>query len=297
MRIDRTHKSWAVGTLGVFTVSLIVYVIYVQTSITGPRGGSVMGLIFGSVGLGLMLFATLLGLRKKFPVWRIGRAQTWMRGHLWLGLLSYPLILFHGGFSWGGPLTSAMMWIFTVVIVSGLIGATLQHFMPRLITQRVPMETIYDQIDRVQAQLLEEADDLVASIEEIAAKIGLYVAAAANTAIAVKQAGTAPEQALEELRSVYSGSIRPFLSERGAYRNALYARKNAKGMFLRLRKLTPEGLRDVVDDLENICEEKRDLDRQSRLHRILHGWLFVHVPLSFALVALGFIHAIWALRY
>jgi hypothetical protein len=297
MRIDRTHKSWAVGTLGVFTVSLIVYVIYVRTSITGPRGGSVMGLIFGSVGLGLMLFATLLGLRKKFPVWRIGRAQTWMRGHLWLGLLSYPLILFHGGFSWGGPLTSAMMWIFTVVIVSGLIGATLQHFMPRLITQRVPMETIYDQIDRVQAQLLEEADDLVASIEEIAAKIGLYVAAAANTAIAVKQAGTAPEQALEELRSVYSGSIRPFLSERGAYRNALYARKNAKGMFLRLRKLTPEGLRDVVDDLENICEEKRDLDRQSRLHRILHGWLFVHVPLSFALVALGFIHAIWALRY
>jgi hypothetical protein len=297
MRIDRTHKSWAVGTLGVFTVSLIVYVIYVRTSITGPRGGSVMGLIFGSVGLGLMLFATLLGLRKKFPVWRIGRAQTWMRGHLWLGLLSYPLILFHGGFSWGGPLTSAMMWIFTVVIVSGLIGATLQHFMPRLITQRVPMETIYDQIDRVQAQLLEEADDLVASIEEIAAKIGLYVAAAANTAIAVKQAGTAPEQALEELRSVYSGSIRPFLSERGAYRNALYARKNAKGMFLRLRKLTPEGLRDVVDDLENICEEKRDLDRQSRLHRILHGWLFVHVPLSFALVALGFVHAIWALRY
>jgi hypothetical protein len=297
MRIDRTHKSWAVGTLGVFTVSLIVYVIYVRTSITGPRGGSVMGLIFGSVGLGLMLFATLLGLRKKFPVWRIGRAQTWMRGHLWLGLLSYPLILFHGGFSWGGPLTSAMMWIFTVVIVSGLIGATLQHFMPRLITQRVPMETIYDQIDRVQAQLLEEADDLVASIEEIAAKIGLYVAAAANTAIAVKQAGTAPEQALEELRSVYSGSIRPFLSERGAYRNALYARKNAKGMFLRLRKLTPEGLRDVVDDLENICEEKRDLDRQSRLHRILHGWLFVHVPLSFALVALGFIHAIWVLRY
>ena len=77
----------------------------------------------------------------------------------------------------------------------------------------------------------------------------------------------------------------------------LYARKNAKGMFIRLRKLTPEELKDVIEDLENVCEEKRDLDRQSRMHRALHAWLFVHLPLSFALIVLGFIHAVWALRY
>src|SRR5437879_764902 len=139
MRIDVTHKPWAIGTAGTLGVSLIAYIIYARSAVNGPRGDSVMGLIFGSFGFGMMLFATLLSLRKKFPVWRIGRAQTWMRGHLWLGLLSYPIILFHGGFSWGGPLTSALMWIFTMVIVSGLIGAVLQHFMPRLITQRVPM--------------------------------------------------------------------------------------------------------------------------------------------------------------
>jgi hypothetical protein len=100
-----------------------------------------------------------------------------------------------------------------------------------------------------------------------------------------------------ELRGVYTNSIRPFLAVRGAYRDPLYARKNAKGMFSRLRKLTPEELKDVVDDLENVCEEKRDLDRQSRMHRALHVWLFIHLPLSFALIALGFIHAVWALRY
>jgi hypothetical protein len=298
MRIDATHKPWAIGTGVAFAISLLAYVTYIRLSIGHASGSSVMGLIFGSIGFGLMIFATLLSLRKKYPVWRIGRAQTWMRGHLWLGLLSYPIILFHGGFSWGGPLTSAMMWIFTFVIVSGLFGATLQHFMPRLITQRVPMETIYDQIDSVQAQLLAEADDLISSIDAIAAKLGLYVAAGTSAGAAVAIQGiTTPEMALAELRSVYNESLRPYLGERGAYDHALNSRKNAKGMFARLRKLTPEALRDVVDDLENICEEKRDLDRQSRMHRVLHGWFFVHVPLSFALIVLGLIHAVWALRF
>jgi hypothetical protein len=298
MRIDRTHEPWAIATTGAFAVSFIGYSIYAQNSVDGPRGGSVMGLIFGSVGFGLMLFATLLSLRKKFPVWRVGRAQTWMRGHLWLGLLSYPIILFHAGFSWGGPLTRAMMWIFTFVIISGIAGAVLQHFMPRLITQRVPMETIYDQIDRVQAQLLTEADELIASIDESATKLGLYVAAAkVGSAATLPATGTTPEAAINELRSVYTESIRPFLAERGAYRHPLYARKNAKGMFIRLSKLTPEELKDVIEDLENVCEEKRDLDRQSRMHRGLHAWLFIHLPLSFALIVLGFIHAVWALRY
>jgi hypothetical protein len=298
MRIDRTHEPWAIATAAIFAFSFIAYTIYARNSMAGPRGDSVMGLIFGSVGFGLMLFATLLSLRKKFPVWRIGRAQTWMRGHLWLGLLSYPIILFHAGFSWGGPLTRAMMWIFTFVIISGLIGAVLQHFMPRLITQRVPMETIYDQIDRVQGQILAEADALIASIDAIATKLGLYVAVAKVGSVAtLPKTGTTPEAAVTELRGVYSESIRPFLAERGAYSHPLYARKNAKGMFSRLRKLTPEELREVVDDLENVCEEKRDLDRQSRMHRALHAWLFIHLPLSFALIALGFIHAVWALRY
>jgi hypothetical protein len=52
-----------------------------------------------------------------------------------------------------------------------------------------------------------------------------------------------------------------------------------------------------IDDLENICEEKRQLDKQSRLHKILHGWLLVHVPLSYALILLGAWHAIVALRF
>jgi hypothetical protein len=52
-----------------------------------------------------------------------------------------------------------------------------------------------------------------------------------------------------------------------------------------------------LQDLEGICEEKRQLDQQRRLHRLLHGWLLFHVPASYALLLLGTVHAVVALRY
>jgi hypothetical protein len=52
-----------------------------------------------------------------------------------------------------------------------------------------------------------------------------------------------------------------------------------------------------VSDLENICEEERQLIRQRRLHAWLHGWLLTHIPLSFALLVLAIIHIVTALRY
>ena len=101
-----------------------------------------IGLTFGVLGYAMMLYAGLLGARKQVPTWRVGRAQTWMRGHLWLGLLSLLLILFHGGFGFRGPLTLVLMVLLFVVVGSGWVGAAIQHYVPSLMTARVPIETI-----------------------------------------------------------------------------------------------------------------------------------------------------------
>lgn len=297
MLIDRTHRPWIIATGVLLLIATAIYIPYSLTAVGGPSGGSAIGLTYGIIGFLLMIFATLLSLRKKFPVWRIGRAQTWMRGHLWLGLLSYPLILFHAGFALGGTLTNVLIWMFTFIIVSGILGAILQHFMPRLITQRVPMETIYDQIDNVQKQLLDEADGLIAQVAKAKAGRSIQIDPNASGILAVSTLIAVEEEPMEKLQSIYQERIRPFLVKRGDYGNPLYIRKNAKGMFARLRTMSPPAVKDILEDLENICEEKRDLDRQSRMHRILHGWLFVHIPISYAVIVLGLIHAVAALRY
>jgi len=305
--IDRTHRPWFLFTVVALAVGGVVYAVYSALSVAGPNGGSPMGLIYGSIGSAFMLFAGLLGARKKVVLWRVGRATTWMRGHLWLGFLSFPFILFHSAFSLGaGTLTRTLMVLFIVVFVSGIFGAVLQHYMPRMMTQRVPMETIYEQIDRVRLQLLDEAEGLVKDLR--ATLIGDLSHASDRQRAIAASAGTrggltvaiglgASERAERAVADLFQNEIRPFLLQKHSPKQGMADPAQASALFGQLRVLISRELWPKLEDLENICEEKRELDRQRRMHDILHGWLLVHIPTSYALLLLGAVHAVYALRY
>ena len=326
MRMDKTQRGWALASLAFLAISAVMYVLYSFESPQGPRGGSTIGLIFGVVGFGFMLFAALLGARKRVPTWRIGRAQAWMRGHLWLGFLALPMILFHGGFHFGGTLTRVLMWLLIITVFSGVFGAALQHYIPRMMTSDVPLETIYDEIGRVRSLLREEADRAIESIcgslgirktlgEEgqraggftalrtIAASAVPLRTSAAVSAGASAAVAAAPEIILlseEEsapLRRFFLDEMRPFLEQPKQRGQRLGDAAKASSAFAGLRTLLPAAAHVTLADLEDICDEARQLARQERLHRWLHGWLLLHIPLSLALILLGAIHAVMALRY
>jgi hypothetical protein len=294
LRIDRTHKSWLIASLITLGVATAVYIPYARNSTTGPKGGSAIGLAFGIIGSAFMIFSGLLAARKKVEVWRLGRAQSWMRGHLWLGLLSLPLILFHGGFRFGGPLTALLMVLLILVVASGLFGAALQHYLPKVMTSEVPFETIFEQIDHVRAQLLAEADDLIACAS---APLKLVAAAPSGDLAATADSVLAAEETLAPLRNFYAREMRPFLENSRDRNQPLADVEKARGIFDGLRRLLPAGTHETANNLEEICEEERQLRRQVRLHHLLHDWLMLHIPLSFALLLLGIVHAVMALRY
>ena len=284
MRIDATHRAWLIASAVILGVSAVLYAIYRVPASAGSMGGTAMGIAFGIVGFAFMIFAGLLGARKKVPVWRVGRAQMWMRGHLWLGLLSLPLILFHAGFHTGGPLTTVLMWLLVIVVASGLFGAILQHYLPAVMTREAPLETIYEEMEHVNAQLRQEAAELVEQ---------------AGTRTAEDEEGVtiAVEEQAAPLRRFYAQELRPYLEKSATRGGPLADASLAERSFAQLKRLLPPELHATVDDLENICEEHRQLARQARLHRWLHGWLLVHIPLSFALLLLAAVHAVIALRY
>jgi hypothetical protein len=286
MRIDRTHRPWLIATVVLAMVSTVAYIVYAVETPSGPRGGSPLGLTFGIAGYALMLYAGLLGARKQVPTWRIGRAQTWMRGHLWLGLLSLLLILFHGGFAFRGPLTLVLMLLFFIVIGSGILGAAIQHYVPTFMTSRVPLETIYEEIPHVRAQLREEADQLAASI------CGPVGGVEAEIAVAEIE-----HDDRERFREVYLRKVRPYLANPETPDAELADPRRSGDTFDALRRLLAKPVHGVLDDLENICGEEQQLSRQIRIYRWLHAWLLVHVPLSIALLVLGAVHAVMALRY
>src|SRR6185295_6300333 len=149
MILDRRQTKWAVGTAIAAVASLALYVAYVVWSPNGARGGSMMGLLFAALGTGVIVFECLLGLRKKYPASPLGRVKTWLNAHVWLGLLSFLLILMHSGFHWGRGLAGLLMWLFAVIVASGLFGVALQNYIPRRMTELVTRETIYEQIPTV----------------------------------------------------------------------------------------------------------------------------------------------------
>ncbi|HVD91117.1 MAG TPA: hypothetical protein VNC21_02500 [Vicinamibacterales bacterium] len=292
MLIDRSHKPWAIASALILVIAVAVYIPYAVGPVP-PGGGSILGLVCGIVGFGFMAFVTLLSLRKKFPIWRIGRTQSWMRGHLWLGALSFPLILLHSGFLFGHGLTSILMWLFVVVYASGLFGAYLQHTMPRRIMRQVPMETIYDQIGHVREQLIDEADTVVA---DACGSLQVEVPVAASGAVALASVMRVGADDTAPLREFYLGEMRAFLRA-PSRSHALASETTAAGRFSRLRALVQPALAGALSDLENICDEERQLLRQEKMHGMLHAWLVVHVPLSFALMALAVVHIVMALRF
>jgi hypothetical protein len=123
-------------------------------------GGTPVGLWFGSISLAIFVFAVLLSLRKKIPLWRVGTVQRWLRAHIWLTILTIPLVILHSGFRLGGPMTTLLMVLYTIVMVSGFYGLFLQHIMPRLMKERLPAETVFEQIPHIRSQLAVAAEKM-----------------------------------------------------------------------------------------------------------------------------------------
>src|SRR4051812_26419152 len=123
-------------------------------------GGTPLGLILGSISLAIFIFAALLGARKRLPFLLFGHVQRWLRAHIWLTLLTVPLILLHSGFHVGGPMTTTLMALYAIVMVSGIYGLILQQRLPTLMKEQLPAEIVYEQIPNIRRQLYTAAERL-----------------------------------------------------------------------------------------------------------------------------------------
>jgi hypothetical protein len=282
-----------------------------------PGGGSAPGFTCGVAGGLIILFELLFWWRKRVRTWRIGRAQSWMRAHIWFGLLCLPLLIWHSGFRLGGMLSTVLMVLLVVVVASGIWGLALQQFLPKRMLNAVPSETIYSQIDHVVKRLIDEAEALVLATcgpeadasSAVKEQEGVAVARGHVTIGAVRSAGRvqgkvvktrlvlSPIRGAEPLRRFFRCQVKPYLAQGQASASPLESSTRAAALFQELRtKLDPSAY-DAVEAIENACEQRRQFDVQSRIQFWLHNWLWLHLPLSVALVVLMVLHIVVALKY
>ncbi len=276
---------------------------------------------FGIVGGLLILFEFALWGRKKVRAWRIGRVQDWMVAHIWLGLLTVPLLVYHSGFRWGGSLSTVLMVLFLVVIASGVWGLVLQQVIPTRMLNQVPAETIHSQIDRMvrihdrgrpATGLVPPAAPCPArmSTRSSSEEVAIGAPVSHMTVGAVQTVGSVQGKVLvtrvprvavpgsEPLRELFRCEHRCRTCSKARSRGRrLILPNKAEFIFRELRNKLGPGTHEAIDILENLCDQRRQLDRQKRLHCWLHNWLLVHLPLSVALVILMFVHVWVALKY
>lgn len=309
-----SHIPWAAAA-GLLAVSASAwYVIEGLGRPTWPGGSSTVGFTFGLVGGIIILFEFLLWGRKKVRTWRIGRAQTWMRAHIWFGLACLPILIYHSGFRLGGALATVVMLLLVVVVASGVFGAFLQHYLPRRMLIEVPSETIYSQIPAIIEHLRKESERLVVATcgrEESGAPTdeddgndsGFITIGALRSAGRVGgkvlQTRTVTEAVpdAEALRSFFRKTLEPFLHDDYFHESPLAAPNRAEAIFRELKTKLDVRAHNAVDQLESVCAQRRQLALQKRLYAWLHGWLWMHLPLSVALVVLMFAHVWVAIRY
>jgi hypothetical protein len=331
-------------------------------------GGTPLGLIFGAISLSIFVFAALLGVRKKVVLWRVGNLQRWLRAHIWLTLLTIPLVILHSGFRLGGPMTTLLMVLYAIVMVSGIYGLALQHQLPRIMKERLPAETVYEQIPHIRAQLFAAATKMRDSFKpnppaktdagapapsptkavttgstpmaSTSAELSTPAARAKTAVGSTITAATVNTPATEVLAAVadrgpatvspattstppapaqvkppatpapahdpeseaalvefLEQQILPYLSAHRGDRFGLGDSRYAEDLFRFVKLRVAEAYRARVEEIQAWCDERRMLDLQVKLQHWLHGWLFVHAPISFLLIMLTAWHAYVTLFY
>jgi hypothetical protein len=256
------HRNflWLKVALAVSLIALLGYaLIDVQPR---PNGGSAYGYALGAIGTLLILWLTLLGLRKRAMTRGRWSLKAWTSAHVYLGLALIVVATLHTGFQFGWNVHTLAYALMMLVILSGLYGIVAYARLPQQLSLSRAEMTRPQMIDAVMkldrqlqtaAQPLGHEDTGIVSLslDENAFGAGLY------RRLSGRYPGCRTAGALGEMR-------RRLASATGEQADALES---------------------VVGLLERKAAALARIRRHLRLKALLEIWLYVHVPVTFALIA------------
>jgi hypothetical protein len=293
MRITRRNRGWLVGAAAV--AGLLMALVFLS-----PRPRSGAGLLLGVLSSVLIAVCASRGLRRRLQPVRFGAASFWLKAHVWLGVLSLIFALAHGGFRLGGPLSTALTLVLFFAVLSGGLGLVLQRVLTRQI-HALSSETIFD-LNRgamsLRRRIYESVWAACGAPPEVPGEVEAIrqqLRASPRVPDVILPAGSLAGQ--EELARFYRDLVLPFLRAAGGGSSPLAIAADATLAFDALDSRLAPQLRPYLGELRERCKRLRTARRQHQLHRLLHSWLLLHVPLSMALIILLIAHAAMALRY
>ncbi|MBR2175231.1 hypothetical protein [Sphingopyxis sp.] len=250
---------------------LLIIVSYALVDVT-PRhnGGSWYGYTLGAIGAGLILWLTALGYRKRKMTSDYWSLKAWTSAHVYLGLSLVVVGTWHTGFQLGWNVHTLAWALMMLVILSGLYGVIVYATLPAALSN--------NRDEMTQMQMLEA--------------IRAFDRQLHSAAQPLTPEDTAPVlAALDE--DPFAGGIGARLS--GRYPNC------ATAAALRTLSLSNGSDREAREKVVGLLKQKEAaltrLRRHLKIRALLEIWLYVHVPLTFALIAALSAHIISVFFY
>ncbi len=254
-------------------VGLVLHYVNYRSR-TVAYGGSIEGLLYGVVGTGLIGVLMYLGIRRRSYSSHTGTLQGWLSAHVYLGLLTLLVIPLHAGFRFGWDIHTLAFVLLAIVVLSGVGGVLLYRILPSRLT-RFEARQQADKIDPQLARLLADMRALVK--DKSNALVDIYRAELA-----------ASQQRMPSGWSLLRGQTRDVLAERSADLAAKAA-------------VVPLDEQATFQVLSQLLLRKAQLElnllQQMQLRNALKAWLYLHVPVSIAMVCAVVVHLIVVFWY
>ncbi|MGB5483868.1 hypothetical protein [Parasphingorhabdus sp.] len=245
-------------------IMLICIVSYIFIDVS-PRhnGGSWYGYTLGTIGALLILWLTMLGVRKRAMTSGQWSLKAWTSAHIYLGLSLIVIGTLHTGFQLGWNIHTAAYVFMMIVIISGIVGIYFYVTIPKALS--------YNRDEMTETEMLENLRSLDRQLHESAQPLS-----ADHAALVL--------QSLEQ--DPFGGGFYQRIS--GKYPDC--ATRQAQADLRRERAYQPKmGGDDPLDKVDALLEKKEAtlarVRRHLKLKAMLQVWLFVHVPMTFALIA------------
>jgi hypothetical protein len=103
----------------------------------GHSGGTWLGYGLGGLSLALVVWLAWLGVRKRQFEGGRGVLTAWVSAHVYLGLALVVIATLHSGFQFGWNVHTLAYVLMSLVVVSGIYGALAYTVMPRKITRNL----------------------------------------------------------------------------------------------------------------------------------------------------------------
>lgn len=276
--------------LALLVTALCVTAYWIDNPQEPANGGTVLGYTLGTLGALLILWLAWYGVRKRRYASTAGTVQGWLSAHVYLGAALPVIVLLHSGFQFGYNVHTLAFVLMSLVIASGLFGVYVYLKYPQRLSE--------NRGGANRSALIDELEDVDERSKRIASKLPPEFQELVSSGIGRLQLG---ESMWQRLRG---RDLSQVLLKRGND----YAVVANPGQEAALDWLADQQARcrepetaAVIGELSALLRNKRrllkPLAEDLRLQALLEVWLYVHIPLTTALLAALLVHILSVFVY